>query len=82
MAQLPTHSYFRNSAEEFHPHKTISAPMKLLPSLSSSIQCHVSIFNVHETLMKHSLRLDTGFLVFIYRVTYYPFIFFLAFLET
>jgi hypothetical protein len=26
--------------------------MKLSSSLSSSIQCHVSTFNVHETLMK------------------------------
>jgi hypothetical protein len=34
MALFSTHSYFGNSAEEFHPHKTISTPMKLLSSLS------------------------------------------------
>jgi hypothetical protein len=37
MAQLLMHSYFGNSAEKFHPHKTISAPIKLPFSLSSSI---------------------------------------------
>jgi hypothetical protein len=45
-------SYFRNSAEEFHSHETLSTPMKLLSSLSSLIRCHISIFNCHETLMK------------------------------
>jgi uncharacterized membrane protein YbaN (DUF454 family) len=56
MAQLPTHLYFGNSTEEFYSHETISAPMKLLLSLSSSIQCHISIFNAHKTLMKPPLR--------------------------
>jgi hypothetical protein len=32
-----THSYFENSAEEFHPHETLSVPIKLLLSLSSLI---------------------------------------------
>jgi hypothetical protein len=52
MALLPMHPYFGNSEEEFHPHETLSTPMKLLSSLSSSIRCHISLFNVHETLMK------------------------------
>ena len=52
MALLPMHPYFGNSAEEFHPYETLSTPMKLLSSLSSSIQCHISLFNAHETLMK------------------------------
>jgi hypothetical protein len=50
MAQFPTQPFFGNSAEEFHPYETLSAPMKLSSPLSSSIQCHVSIFNVHETV--------------------------------
>jgi len=47
-----TCSYFGNSAEEFHPHEdeTLSILIKLLSSLSSSIQCHVSVFNVYEIL--------------------------------
>jgi hypothetical protein len=50
MAQFPTQQLFGNSAEEFHPHETLSTPMKLLSPLSSSIQCHVSVFNAHKTL--------------------------------
>jgi hypothetical protein len=50
ISQFSTHLYFGNSAEEFYPHETLSAPMKLLSSLSSLTQCHVSIFNAHETL--------------------------------
>jgi len=49
MSQFPAHPDFGNNAEEFHPHETISTPMKLLSPLSSSIQCHVGIFNAHET---------------------------------
>jgi hypothetical protein len=30
---FPTHPDFGNSAEEFYPHETLSAPMKLLSSL-------------------------------------------------
>jgi hypothetical protein len=52
MALLPMHLYFGNNAEEFHPHETLFTPMKLLSSLSSSIRCHVNIFNAHETLIK------------------------------
>jgi hypothetical protein len=33
MSLFPTHPYFRNSAEEFYPHETLSTPMKLLSSL-------------------------------------------------
>ena len=33
MTLLPMHQYFENSAEEFHPHKTLSTPIKLLSSL-------------------------------------------------
>jgi len=56
MSQFLAHPYFGNSAEEFHPHETLSTPIKLLSSLSLSIQCHVSIFNAHEILMKPRLR--------------------------
>jgi hypothetical protein len=52
MSLFSTHLDFENTAEEFHPHETLSAPMKLLSSLSSLIWCHISIINVHETLMK------------------------------
>jgi hypothetical protein len=52
MALLPMQLYFGNSAEEFYPHETLSAPIKPLSSLSSSIRCHISLFNAHETLMK------------------------------
>jgi hypothetical protein len=38
MAQFSTQQLFENSAEEFHPHETLSAPMKLSSPLSSSIQ--------------------------------------------
>jgi hypothetical protein len=51
-ARRKTHPDFGNSAEEFHPHKTLSTPMKLLSSLSSLIWCHISIINAHKTLMK------------------------------
>jgi hypothetical protein len=49
---FPTHSDFRNSAEEFYPHETLSTPIKLLSSLSSLIWCHISIINAYEILMK------------------------------
>jgi len=52
MAQFLIYLYFTNSAEEFYGDETLSTPMKLLSSLSSLIQCHISIFNVHETLIK------------------------------
>jgi hypothetical protein len=52
MSLFSTHPYFRNSAEEFHPHETLSTPMRLLASLSSLIWCHINIINAHETLMK------------------------------
>jgi hypothetical protein len=52
MTQFPTYPYFGNSVEEFHPHKTLSTPMKLLSSLTSLTRCHISIFNAHKTLMK------------------------------
>jgi hypothetical protein len=48
MSQFSTHSYLGNSVEEFYPHKTLSIAIKLLSSLSSSIKCHVNIFNAHE----------------------------------
>jgi hypothetical protein len=38
MAQFPTQQLFGNSAEEFHPHETLSTPMKLSSPLSLSIQ--------------------------------------------
>jgi hypothetical protein len=47
-----THLDFGNSAEEFHPHETLSTPIKLLSSLSPLIWCHINIINVHKTLMK------------------------------
>jgi hypothetical protein len=50
MTLLPMHSYFENSAKEFHPHKTLSIPIKLLSSLL--IRCHISLFNAYETLIK------------------------------
>jgi hypothetical protein len=49
MSQFPMHLYFGNSAEEFHPHETLSTPMKLLSFISSLTRFHVSIFNVHKT---------------------------------
>jgi hypothetical protein len=52
MVLLPMHLYFVNSAEEFHPHETLLTLIKLLLSLSSSIRCHISLFNTHKTLMK------------------------------
>jgi hypothetical protein len=52
MTLLSMHLYFENSAEKLHPHETLSTPIKLLSSLSSSIRCHISLFNTHETLMK------------------------------
>jgi hypothetical protein len=48
-----------NSAEEFHPHETLSIPMKLLLSLSLLIWCYISIINVHKTLIK---PIETGLL--------------------
>jgi len=33
ISQFSTHPYFGNSAEEFHPHETLSTPMKFLSSL-------------------------------------------------
>jgi hypothetical protein len=52
MSLFPTHPDFGNCAEEFHLHETLSAPIKLLSSLSSLIWCHISIINAYETLMK------------------------------
>jgi hypothetical protein len=52
-----THPDFGNSAEEFHPHETLSTLIKLLSSLSSLIWCHISIINVHKTLMN---PIETG----------------------
>jgi uncharacterized membrane protein YbaN (DUF454 family) len=49
MSQVSTHPYFRSSVEEFHPHKILSTPMKLLLLLSSSIQCQISVFNAYKT---------------------------------
>ena len=33
ISQFATYPYFGNSAEEFHPHETLSTPMKFLSSL-------------------------------------------------
>lgn len=55
MFQFPTHLYFENIAEELYSHKIFSTPMKLSPSLSLSMKCHVNVFNVHETLIKIGL---------------------------
>jgi len=33
ISQFATYPYFGNSAEEFHPHETLSTSMKLLSSL-------------------------------------------------
>jgi hypothetical protein len=52
MSLFSTHLDFKISAEEFYPHKTLSTPIKLLSSLSLLIWCHVSIINIHETLME------------------------------
>jgi hypothetical protein len=52
MIQFLTHPYFGNSAEEFHLHETLSISIKLLSSLTSLIQCHISTFNADKTLMK------------------------------
>jgi hypothetical protein len=52
MIQFSTHPYFRNSAEEFHPHETLSSAEEFHPHetlsilmnfhhLSLSMQCHV-----------------------------------------
>jgi hypothetical protein len=50
-----------NSVEEFHPHKTLSTPIKLLSFISSSIRCHISLFNTHETLLNdHDLGEHEG----------------------
>ena len=56
MAKFPIHSYFRDSAEKFYEDETLSTPIKLLLSLCSLIQCHISIFNVYKTLIKTLLR--------------------------
>jgi hypothetical protein len=34
MSLFPIHLDFGNSVEDFHPHETLSTPMKLLSSLS------------------------------------------------
>jgi hypothetical protein len=52
MVRFLTHPYFENSTEEFHPHETLSTPIKFSPSLSLLIWCHISMFNTHKTLMK------------------------------
>jgi hypothetical protein len=43
MTQFPTHSYFGNNAEEFHPHETISTPIILRNfhhlSLNYAVSC-------------------------------------------
>jgi hypothetical protein len=56
MSLFLTYLDFENSAEEFHPHETLSTPMKLLSPLSSLIWCHISIINAHETLMYHGKK--------------------------
>jgi hypothetical protein len=43
MALLLMHPYFENSAEEFHPHETLSAPMKFLSSLFINTMPHQPI---------------------------------------
>jgi hypothetical protein len=53
------HLYFENNVEEFYPHETIFTPIKFLLSLSSSIQCHVSIFNAHDEIPLR-LTLEAG----------------------
>jgi hypothetical protein len=40
MSLFPTHPDFRNSAEEFHSHETLSTPIKLLSSLFINIVPH------------------------------------------
>jgi hypothetical protein len=40
MSLFPTHPDFRNGAEEFHPHETLSVPMKLLSSLFVNMVPH------------------------------------------
>jgi hypothetical protein len=37
MSQFPTHLYFKNGAEEFRPHETLSTLVKLLSSLFINI---------------------------------------------
>jgi hypothetical protein len=37
MSLFLTHPDFENSVEEFHPHETLSTPIKFLSSLSSLI---------------------------------------------
>jgi hypothetical protein len=37
------YSYFKNCAEEFYPHESLSTPIKVLSYLSLSIQCYISI---------------------------------------
>jgi hypothetical protein len=44
-----------NSVDKFRPYETHF--IKLLSYLSSLILCHISLFNVHKTLMKSSLKL-------------------------
>jgi hypothetical protein len=43
--QVSSTSDFENSVEEFYEDETLSAPIKLLSSLTSLIRCHISIFN-------------------------------------
>jgi hypothetical protein len=40
MSLFLAHSDFVNRVEEFHPHKTLSTPMKLLSSLFINVVSH------------------------------------------
>jgi hypothetical protein len=64
MSLFSTYSNFGNGAEEFHPHKTLSTPMKLLSSLSSLIWCHISIINAYETPLRLALLTPVPVAVF------------------
>jgi hypothetical protein len=59
MIQFSTHPYFRNSAEEFHPHETLSTLMNF-HYLSLSMQCHVRYLmpvKFYETPIKIGLMM-------------------------
>ena len=58
ISQFPTHPYFGNSAEEFHPHETLSTPMKLLSSLSLHQDSAISAYLIPMKL--YEIPIETG----------------------
>jgi hypothetical protein len=66
MAQILIHSYFENSAEEFHLYETISASMKLSSSLNqcSVMSAYLMPMKLYETPLRSVLCLTQTKFIF------------------